>query len=293
LDCVLLFVWYLVFSQNAALFGLCVVICVVFGLPSTRDTIPVNFLEIGSGAPSSGGLASLNLTSLTVNSGKARESRIVLGDDGNEFTIALTAEGSFVIRHRGQAYFTVDPEGDVTVNGKIKSSGVVRIDQTLNFNGVDQLMLAVSEQYGQGGNGWTNGSVSECGNPNKPILGGYGKFAGGEVSKLFRQLPDHTQIRFKANFHFIDAWAGETAFAKLDHQLVWSDMHDHMSSKNGINICGSASAAENKFAVPVDVVIPHTSSSLAVTFGTTLHGTAFEASWGLSDVQIFVRKSGR
>jgi hypothetical protein len=266
---------------------------VAFGLPTAQNTDLIDFLELGSGAGASGGLASLNLTSLTVNSGRARESRIVLGDGVNAFTLALTADGGFVIRHRGQPYFTVDPQGDVTVNGKIKSTGVVRIDETLNFNGVDQWMLAVSEQYGQGGNGWTNGSVSECGNPNKPILGGYGKFAGGEVSKLFRQLPDHNQIRLKASFHFIDAWTGETAFAKLDHQLVWTDMHDHMSSKNGINICGSASAAESKFAVPIDVVIPHTASSLAVTFGSTLHGSAFEASWGLSDVQIYVRKSGR
>jgi len=281
----------MVFTLKVALLGLFVAF--VISLPSIRESAPINFLEIGSTIPASGGLATLNLTSLTVNSGRSRESRIVLGDDGNAFTIALSAEGSLVIRHRGQAYFTVDPEGEVTVNGKIKSSGIVRIDETLNFLGVDQWMLAVSEQYGQGGNGWTNGSVSECGNPNKPILGGYGKFAGGEVSKLFRQLPNHNQIRLKASFHFIDAWAGETAFAKLDHQLVWTDMHDHMSSKNGINICGSASAAENKFAVPIDVVIPHTSSSLAVTFGTTLRGTAFEASWGLSDVQIYVRKSGR
>jgi hypothetical protein len=50
-------------------------------------------------------------------------------------------------------------------------------------------------------------------------LGGYGLTAGGEISKTFRQLPAHAEIRLKANFHFIDAWSGETAFAKLENQV--------------------------------------------------------------------------
>jgi hypothetical protein len=264
------------------------VMVVAFSLPSRDFT----FLETESETTvPTVGLGALNLTALVVNSGPARESRIVLGTAENAFTVALTSDGSFVIRHQGQSSFTVGPDGEVSVNGKIKVTGVARVDETLNFLGVDQWMLAAAEQYNQGAVGWTNSTTSECGNPNKKILGGYGKFAGGEVTKLFRQLPEHTQIRVKATFHFIDAWTGETAFAKLDHQLVWTDMHDHMTSKNGINICGSASSAEGKFAVPIDVTIPHTSSALTVSFGSTLTASALEASWGVSDVQILVRKS--
>jgi len=266
------------------LVGLCALFCTVLGLPSS-----VSFLETAT--YDNGGYGALNLSSLVVNSGPSRESKIVLGDGDNAFTIALQSAGSLVIEHRNNPAFIVDPSGQVTVFGKIVSSGVVRVDQTLNFNGVSQWMLAVTETFSQGGAGWTNGSISDCGNPSKPLLGGYGKFSGGEVSKLYRQLPTHNQIRFKATFHFIDAWTGETAYTKLEHQLVWSDIHDYMTSKNGINICGSASAAESKFGVPIDVILPHTSSSIAVTFGSTLKTSPLEASWGVSDVQIWVRQT--
>jgi hypothetical protein len=38
--------------------------------------------------------------------------------------------------------------------------------------------------------------------------------AGGEVSKLFNQLPRHSYLRIKANYHFIDAWQGGIVFIR-------------------------------------------------------------------------------
>merc|ERR1712048_668384 len=111
---------------------------------------------------------------------------------------------------------------------------------------------------------------STCGGSPIPILGGYAKFSGGEVARNYRQLPDHTEIRIKANFHFIDSWTGEWGYAKLDHQTVWSDIHDAQSvNTNALNICGGPTH-EGKFAVPIDVTIAHTSSSIGVLFGSTL-----------------------
>ena len=46
---------------------------------------------------------------------------------------------------------------------------------------------------------------------------------------------------------------------------------------------------ENKFAVPIDVVIPHTTSVVNVLFGAELERPATEGSWGVSDVQIMLR----
>jgi hypothetical protein len=262
-------------------------VVLVAALPSPDR---LSMLELGSTTGGAAAYGSLNVTSLTVNSGPARESRIVLGNGDSAFTLAMTSGGSFVIRHRNQPSFTVGPEGDVVVNGKVRSTGMVRVDGTINFMGVDQWLLAIAENFNSGSSGWTNATTTQCGPPNKRILGGYGQFAGGEVTKTYRQLPEHNEIRVKATFHFIDAWQGETAFAKLDHQVVWTDMHDQMATKNGVNICGSASTTEGKFAVPIDVVIPHTSSSLAVSFGSTLASSPLEASWGVSDVQVLVRK---
>jgi hypothetical protein len=154
-------------------FILSVIIVGCFGLPAFEDLSSASFLQTGastnqllqsiifsaqyfflipplfffnSGLTGSG-LGSLNLTSLTINSGKARESRIVLGSGEGAFTLALTADGSFVIRHRGLPSFTVGPEGDVTVNGKVKSSGVMRVDNSLKFMGVHQWLLAANEDF--------------------------------------------------------------------------------------------------------------------------------------------------
>lgn len=266
---------------------LVLVLCAVAfssALPSSIDDISSSFLQTGA----SEAYGSLNLTALTINSGASRQAEIVLGEGQNAFSLSLGADGSFSIKHRGKASFTVGPEGDVLVNGMLKSTGVVRVDGPLKFMGVSQWLLAIHESFSQTATGWSNATTSTCGSPSKRLLGGYGLTAGGEVKKTFRQLPDHTEIRVKANFHFIDAWTGETAFAKLDNQVVWTELHDHMASKNGINICGSPTA-ESKFAVPIDVVIPHRSSSLTLGFGSSLVVSPLEASWGVSDIQIYVR----
>jgi hypothetical protein len=142
----------------------------------------------------------------------------------------------------------------------------------------------------QGAVGWTNSSTTTCGNSEKAMLGGCGKFANGEVSKTFRNLPAHSSIRLRANFHFIDKWGGETAYAKLQDYIVWTDNFDQQSSKVGINLC-CGPAPESKFSVPIDITFPHTDSSLKVTFGSTLTLSPLEQSWGVSDVQLFVRNA--
>jgi hypothetical protein len=49
------------------------------------------------------------------------------------------------------------------------------------------------------------------------MLGGYGKFGGGEVVKTIENLNEHSKIKITANFHFIDAWSGESAFMKINN----------------------------------------------------------------------------
>ncbi len=46
------------------------------------------------------------------------------------------------------------------------------------------------------------------------MLGGYAKFAGGEARKQFIDIPEHTKLKIVANYHFIDAWSGETGFLR-------------------------------------------------------------------------------
>ena len=134
----------------------------------------------------------------------------------------------------------------------------------------------------------SNCTRSQCGAAPR-MLGGYGAFAGGEVSKLFVRLDSpHTELRLKATFHFIDRWAGESAYAKIDNQYVWAESYAVQETKGGINLCGNETP-ENKFAVPIDVIIPHSTSVVNILFGAEVERPATEQSWGVSDVQIMLR----
>jgi len=264
------------------------VVLVALGSPVDFDIASTtSFLQTGQ---SVGG--GLNISALTLN-GNGRESRIAIGN-GDAFAIALKETGNFEIQHQGRPAFVVTNEGNVEIYGKVKTKGTVRIDNKMTFMGVNQWLLAAYDDFSAtGSEGWSNTTTTSCGNENKKLLGGFGAFAGGEVHKSYHNLPPHSQIRLKANYHFIDGWTGETAYAKIDHKVMWTDLHDHMTSKAGIQVCGGP-VPEDKFTVPVDVVMPHDCTeegvcSLQVAFGSTLSASATEASWGLSDVQIYVR----
>jgi hypothetical protein len=56
------------------------------------------------------------------------------------------------------------------------------------------------------------------------------------VHKTFHSLPEHTTVRINASYHMLDSWEGETAYMKVDDEIVWSRKGEH--SANGINLCG-------------------------------------------------------
>ena len=65
------------------------------------------------------------------------------------------------------------------------------------------------------------------------MLGGFGKFSGGEVRKTFNIIPDHRKIRISANFHFIYAWVGESGFMRgnvgpnMKMEFLWIEKYDN------------------------------------------------------------------
>lgn len=81
-------------------------------------------------------------------------------------------------------------------------------------------------------------------------------------------MSSHEFIKVKANFHFIDAWSGESGFMKVDGktselQYVWTEKYDFSKATNGINICGAA-YSESKFSVPIEITLKHSKDSLTV-----------------------------
>ena len=57
-------------------------------------------------------------------------------------------------------------------------------------------------------------------------------------------------MRITANFHFIDAWIGETAYMKAstgangEMEYIWTQYYNSMSTQASINVCGSEQYAE-------------------------------------------------
>ena len=58
-------------------------------------------------------------------------------------------------------------------------------------------------------------------------------------------LPQHSKIRIIAQFHFIDAWSGESAFMRVNNgknqemQYIWTERYDFGKNQDGINVCGA------------------------------------------------------
>jgi hypothetical protein len=135
----------------------------------------------------------------------------------------------------------------------------------------------------------SSGSITHCGDKNF-MLGGHcsPNGGGGESSRSFVKLPSHSMVRVTARFHFIDSWDGESAYAKIDDEVVWLDSHNSATKTNGVSLCGSKHP-DSKMGSLIDVSFPHTTSSVRLTFGATLDGDSCEESWAVDDIAVYVR----
>ena len=98
----------------------------------------------------------------------------------------------------------------------------------------------------------------------------------------------------KFNFHFIDNWTGEIGYAKLDDEVIWLESHNWCEKvmpwsckKYGINSCGNE--YPDLLSRPGVYVGPHNKDTLTLGFTSTLKKQACEASWGIDDIQIYIK----
>ena len=207
---------------------------------------------------------------------------LLLARDNVSFAFSVESDGGLHIRkgteQGSQSVMTVDAEGSVSFqSSSLNVKGDLDVQGQLSIFGVSQWKQVHGENFrGMKAIGWDNENenlVTEC--AGIPMLGGYGLFSKGEISKEFAGLPSHTFLRVKAVFHFIDAWAGETGFMRLnlgrDGSMVhvWSERHNQNLNVASVSLCGS-DVGEGKFAVPIDITVPHEEGSIIIGFGTTV-----------------------
>lgn len=135
-----------------------------------------------------------------------------------------------------------------------------------------------------GSHGWSNSQRTSC-DGESFFLGGHCAFSDKEVSKKFK-LPIHSFVKISASYHMLDKWEGETAYMKVNDKIVWT--MTGVSHENGVDVCGGKHK-DAKFAIPIDITLPHTSENLEVSFGSTLKGDPCNASYGIDDVLIYLR----
>ena len=172
---------------------------------------------------------------------------------------------------------------------KVQGEKSLEVDKHLSFDGVKQWKLVHIEDFSEP-SGWTDNRNSVC--AGITILRGYCIFSDKEVTKTFSDLPSHTLVKIIANYHFIDAWIGETGYLKIDlegeMEYVWTEGYKAGQAGEGKNVCG-AHHAEGKFFTGIEVVVPHSESNLKITFGATVEEDPCDESWGVSGLQIFTK----
>lgn len=195
------------------------------------------------------------------------------------------------------------PTGTITLEGHVviahdkqkPAEAMSLIVEDVVVGGVQQWKLVRHEDFQQGAEGWSVPKTSSCNGAKDMFLGGQCNAGHGEIYKTFNNLPAHTQIRVSARYHFLDDWRGETAFAKLDKNYLWTHTTPASPAAGGINMCGNPAFPEHRFSTPIDVVLSHTEKDVTVSFGLEGHNdaqaarSACERSYGVDDVMVYVR----
>ena len=144
--------------------------------------------------------------------------------------------------------------------------------------------MVYREDFDASATGWTNNTRTTCGAAT--ILGGYNTFAGGYVYKDYDLTGiAHTEVMVKFTYYFIDTWDGESAYAQIGG--IGTFYRSHLGNASGnTNICGVATP---EFVAATEHRISHTGNSLRVLIGSTLDQVASDESFGVDNVEIWVR----
>ena len=101
--------------------------------------------------------------------------------------------------------------------------------------------------------------------------------------------PPHSDYFYEFDFIQIDSWDSETAYAKIDNNVVWQNTyqgHTHQGgASQGSQICGNPTRNNTfewlEYGESIQLTGAHTSSSISVQFETTINSSAQDESWVL------------
>jgi len=173
---------------------------------------------------------------------------------------------------------TTAPAQKLDVTGNIRTTGAIV------YNTLQDFKLVYREDFESNATGWLNNTRTTCGSAT--ILGGYNVFAGGNVYKDYDLTGiAHTEVMVKLTYYFIDTWDGESAYIQVGGINTYYKSHLGTAAALS-NICG---VATGEHVAATESRISHTGNSLRVLVGSTLDQAASDESFGIDNVEIWVR----
>jgi len=139
--------------------------------------------------------------------------------------------------------FIKSPTGVLTIQGDLVLNNEVDTD-SLNVKATSFIVQDVKQwtlnshddfETKKSLEGWSDKRTNRCKGKNTH-LGGHCNFSFNEVSKIYKNLTHHENLRVNAAYHMFDSWDGETGYMKIDDEIVWTKQGLH--SDKGLNICG-------------------------------------------------------
>lgn len=165
--------------------------------------------------------------------------------------------------------------------------------QSFKLQNYEQWKLVIFEDFQSSITGWSEDDISNCGSSPDLFLGGHCKLSNEQVAKNFT-LPSHNEVKVTANFHFIDKWEGESAYLKVDDKYVWTESYQSCNNlrasicqSEGINVCGDD--YPDRMGYLVRYAGSHTREEISLEFSSTLTRDSCEASWGIDNIEIYIR----
>ena len=116
------------------------------------------------------------------------------------------------------------------------------------------------------------------------FIGGYNCLGGGQSTSKTYSLPPHYAVAISWDAFYIDSWDGESYIMRVDGTNRYVQAYSQGSSP--YNACGG-SWSDNYLTVAV-ASFAHYSTSLTLTFTSTLDQDASDESFGFKNIQITV-----
>jgi hypothetical protein len=211
------------------------------------------------------------------------------------FILGISDENKFVLNNN-QNFNNIEIDEDklATFKATTLSINSLSVKGDFQYNKINQWKLYMHDSFTKNHTSlnWDFENTTKCKFYN--MLGGNCQTSDKEISKEISDLPEHTEIKIVAAYHFIGEWDSHTGYLKLDGlnfrrnnpQFVWTDRCITKNSKDVIKLCDYKICRMNAL---VNVSVFHKDKYLKLIFGSTLKRTACEQAYAVSDVKIYIR----